>query len=230
MLDPFGLAAWRTKNPTSGPTNPVHPGWPESTPNVTTAHGDVVRLRPLRRRDGALWCEMRLVDESWLRPVEPTTPHGWEAAHTKTAWKEYLQVLHAQSRRGELIPLVIEVNGALSGQLTLGGIQHGTAASCWAGYWVASPMMGRSVATAALALGVDHAFQRVGVHRITATYLPDNPASKRVLSNNGFRDEGLLRGFLHIDGAWRDHHQSSLLADDFPESAVVRLRARGRLL
>jgi acetyltransferase len=90
--------------------------------------------------------------------------------------------------------------------------------------------MGRSVATAALALGVDHAFQRVGVHRITATYLPDNPASKRVLSNNGFRDEGLLRGFLHIDGAWRDHHQSSLLADDFPESAVVRLRARGRLL
>lgn len=173
---------------------------------------------------------MRLVDESWLRPVEPTAPHGWEAAHTKTAWTEYLRILHAQSRRGEVIPLVVELNGAFCGQLTLGGIQHGTAASCWIGYWVASSVMGRSVATAALALGIDHAFQRVGVHRITATYLPDNPASRQVIINNGFRDEGLLRGYLHIDGSWRDHHQSSLLSDDFVESAVARLRAHGRLL
>ena len=131
---------------------------------------------------------------------------------------------------GGIVPFVGEVGNEFAGQLTLGGIQHGTVASCWVGYWVASLMMGNSVATAALALGIDHAFERIGVHRITATYLPDNPASRQVLMNNGFREEGILRGYLHIAGSWRDHQQASLLADDYSISATARLRASGKLL
>ncbi|MDK4249788.1 GNAT family protein [Corynebacterium pseudodiphtheriticum] len=230
MLDPFGIAASRTKKPARGTPHPVHPGWPESTAEVRTTSGLRVRLRPLRRGDGADWCEQRLVDQSWLQPVEPTAMRGWEAAHTKTAWLEHLRWLNVQARHGELVPFVIEVDDEFAGQLTLGGIQHGTVASCWVGYWVASLMMGNSVATAALALGIDHAFQRIGVHRITATYLPDNPASRQVLMNNGFSEEGILRGYLHIAGSWRDHQQASLLADDYSTSATARLRASGKLL
>lgn len=89
--------------------------------------------------------------------------------------------------------------------------------------------MGRGVATAACALGVDHGFGRVGLHRITATYLPDNPASGKVLAANGFREEGFLRRNLHIDGQWRGHVFVALNADDYPLTAVERLRAAGRI-
>ena len=67
------------------------------------------------------------------------------------------------------------------------------------------------------------------MHRVTATFLPDNPASKSVLLANGYREEGYLRKNLHIDGQWRDHHLVALNADDFPHTAVERLRAAGRV-
>ncbi|MFS0468126.1 GNAT family N-acetyltransferase, partial [Corynebacterium striatum] len=86
------------------------------------------------------------------------------------------------------------------------------------------------VATAACALGVDHAFRRVGMHRVTATYLPDNPASGKVLKACGFREEGYLRRNLHINGAWRDHHFVALNREDFSTTAVDRLRSAGRIV
>lgn len=75
--------------------------------------------------------------------------------------------------------MVIELDGRFVGQLTIGNIQHGGISDAWIGYWVSSAVTGRGIATAACALGVDHAFRRIGLHRLTATYLPSNPASGR---------------------------------------------------
>lgn len=61
------------------------------------------------------------------------------------------------------------------------------------------------VATAALALGLDHCFGPVTLHRVEATVRPENGASRAVLSKVGFREEGLLKRYLDVDGAWRDH-------------------------
>ena len=134
------------------------------------------------------------------------------------------------AQQGTVVPMVIEVDGAFAGQVTLGNIQHGIVSECWIGYWVHSPYMGRGVASAACALGVDHAFGRVGLHRVTATYLPGNPASGKVLRTNGFVEEGYLRRNLHIDGQWRDHHFVAINIDDYPTTAVQRLRRAGRLV
>ena len=130
---------------------------------------------------------------------------------------------------GAVVPLVIELDGSFAGQVTLGNIQHGAVGECWIGYWVASPHMGRGIATAACALGTDHAIERVGMHRVTATYLPYNPASGRVLAACGYREEGFLRRNLHIDGQWRDHHFVAINAEDYPTTAVERLVAHGRI-
>src|SRR5699024_571571 len=81
--------------------------------------------------------------------------------------------------------------GQFAGQLTLGNIQHGGISDCWIGYWVYSKYTGAGVATAACGLGVDHAFRRIGLHRITATYMPENPASGKVLMANGFRKKAI---------------------------------------
>lgn len=225
----FGLGETQFARPATGPRDDVHPGWPESTPTVTLPHGGRVRLRPLLSRDGKDWQQMRLLDEPYLRPVEPTAPVSWEDAHTASSWSGHFHYLRTSAREGIIVPLAIEVDGEFAGQLTLGNIQHGSLRDCWVGYWVFSAFQGRGVATAACALGVDHAFGRVGLHRVTATYLPDNPASGAVLRHCGFQQEGMLRRNIHIDGQWRDHVLMALNRDDFPVTAVARLKAAGRI-
>lgn len=229
MLDPFGTAARSFREPVRGPRDLNHPGWPESTPTVHLPDGGRLRLRPLTSRDSRPWREQRLLDEAFLRPVEPTVPGGWEAAHSSAAWWNYFTGMREASRSGQVLPFVIELDGRFAGQVTLGSIQHGSLSDCWIGYWVHSSYMGRGVATAACGLGTDHAFRRIGLHRVTATYLPDNPASGRVLALNGFRTEGYLRANLHIDGRWRDHHFVAQNVEDHPDTCIDRLRRIGRL-
>jgi ribosomal-protein-alanine N-acetyltransferase len=43
------------------------------------------------------------------------------------------------------------------------------------------------------------------LHRLEATVRPENAASRAVLAKAGFREEGLLKRYLEVDGAWRDH-------------------------
>ncbi|WP_369816409.1 GNAT family N-acetyltransferase [Corynebacterium sp. NML140438] len=191
--------------------------------------GETVTLRPLRLQDGREWRRTRVLDQQWLQPVEPTIRSTWEAAHTKNAWVGQWTMLKEMASDGTVVPMVIEVDGRFAGQLTLGGIQRGTVDECWIGYWVHSPYQGRGIATAACALGTDHAINRVGLHRVTATYLPDNPASGRVLEAVGFREEGFMRGNIHINGRWRDHYFVAMTEDDYPTSAVDRLRRSGRI-
>lgn len=183
------------------------PGWPFSTGVVRAqgGRGPLVRLRSLTKKDGGAWRQLRIEDENTLRPVEPTVEASWEAAHSRGQWRRTWGMLQASARRGMVIPGVIEVEGSFAGQLTLGNIQHGIVSSCWIGYWVHSQLWGRGVATAAVALGVDHAFRTVGLHRVEATVMQDNGPSRAVLAKAGFRQEGYLIRNLHINGRWQDH-------------------------
>ncbi|TWT26738.1 GNAT family N-acetyltransferase [Corynebacterium canis] len=210
--------------------HPRHPGWPEATPEVRLPDYAIVRLRPLALRDGSAWRAQRISDRQFLEPVEPTVPGGWKSAHSKAAWVGTLLSLRSSADAGVALPLAIELDGRFVGQVTMGNIQHGVVSDCWVGYWVHSSVTGRGVATAALALALDHAFLRVGVHRVTATYLPENLASGKVLERCGFRTEGFLRRNIHINGEWRDHHLVAITDDDFTQSAVKRVRESGRIL
>ncbi|GAB3079697.1 GNAT family N-acetyltransferase [Corynebacterium aquatimens] len=229
MINFLGFLAPGFRSPASGQRHAIHPGWPESTPIVRLTSGERVQLRPLQLSDGGAWRYHRLHDEPTLRPVEPTVRGTWDEAHSAPAWRANWRSLRQLAHDGTVVPFVIEVDGRFAGQVTLGNIQHGAVSECWIGYWVISELYGRGVATAACALGTDHAFARVGMHRVTATYLPSNPASGSVLKNCGFREEGFLRRNLHIDGAWRDHHFVAQNRDDLPGSAVRRLEQARRL-
>ncbi|MCS4491629.1 MULTISPECIES: GNAT family N-acetyltransferase [unclassified Corynebacterium] len=209
-----------------GPRHPMHPGWREYTPHIRVGTRQL-RLRPLRRSDGPQWCELRIDDERFLRPVEPTPTAAWHLAHSSAAWRATYRYLSRSAAKGETLPLAIEVNGEFSGQLTIGNIQHATAQEGWVGYWLHSSLTGHHIATAAVALAIDHAFNRVGLHRLTATHLPSNKASRRILERNGFREEGLLKENLHIDGRWRDHYLMALTRSELQQTAVQRISDQG---
>ena len=126
-----------------------------------------------------------------------------------------------------MLPYVIEVDGRFRGQLTIGNVTHGALRSAWIGYWVSAELNGGGVATGALALGVDHCFGPVTLHRVEATVRPENAASRRVLDKAGFREEGLLRRYLDVDGAWRDHLLVAITAEEANGSVAARLVRRG---
>lgn len=206
-----------------------HPGWPEATPVAFLPSGISVQLRPTVKADGKLWSAFRREDEDSLRTVEPTAL-DWKAANSVSAWNTNFKFLSHEAYAGRLVPLAVTVNRAFAGQLTLGNVQRGAVSEAWIGYWVSSRYRGMGVATTAVALGVDHAFARMKLHRLTATYLPENEPSRAVLSRIGFQQEGYLRGALHIDGQWRDHVMVALNEDDFSTLAINRLWRMGRVV
>ena len=108
----------------------------------------------------------------------------------------------------------------------MGGIQRGALRSAWVGYWVDSAFTGRGVATTAVALVVVHALTQAGLHRLEATIAPPNvaePSGGRATS--GSVEEGLLRRYLDIAGAWRDHLLFALTAEELTDGPAVRVAA-----
>jgi [ribosomal protein S5]-alanine N-acetyltransferase len=188
----------------------------------------MVRLRPVRMRDGSQWSRIRLGDRAHLEPWEPVAEVTWEVRHSVSAWPSMCSGLRAEARRGRMLPYAIELNGEFCGQLTIGNVTHGALRSAWIGYWVAKAVNGGGVATAALSLGLDHGFGEVMLHRIEATVRPENAPSRAVLAKAGFREEGLLKRYLEVDGAWRDHLLVALTAEELTVSATSALIRDGR--
>lgn len=192
-----------------------HPGWPAVLGPLSCEAGGVV-LRPLIRRDGAVWRALRVRDQELIERWDATSPLTWAERHTRAAWRAHRGILMAAARRGGCLPFAITVDGRFVGQVTIGGIQRGAACSGWVGYWVSSAIAGRGVATAAVALAVTHALGPVGLHRVEATIDPANIASRAVVGHIGMREEGLLRRYLDIFGAWRDHLLFALTVEEMP--------------
>ena len=84
------------------------------------------------------------------------------------------------------------------------------------------------MATGALALGLDHCFGAVMLHRVEATVRPENAASRKVLAKAGFREEGLLQRYLDVDGAWRDHLLVAITVEEVAGSVTSSLVRAGR--
>lgn len=203
-----------------------HPGWPVPVGPLRVQAG-VVRLRPVRLRDATVWSRTRLADRAHLEPWEPSTELDWSVRHAVSQWPAVCSGLRSEARKGRMLPFVIEVDGEFSGQLTIGNVTHGALRSAWIGYWVATTATGGGVATAALALGMDHAFGPVKLHRLEATVRPENAASRAVLAKVGFREEGLLQRYLEVDGAWRDHLLVAITVEEIHGSVTSLLVREG---
>lgn len=208
------------------PTPGIHPGWPARLGPLAVQAGTVA-LRPVRLRDGAAWSAIRRRDERHLAPWEPGAGE-WAARNSVADWPGRWAALRWSARRGMSLPFAITLDGALVGQVMVGNVIREPLLSAYVGYWVGSTATGGGVATAAVALIVDHCFGPVRLHRVEATVRPENVASRRVLAKLGFREEGLFRSYLDVGGVWRDHLCYALTVDDLPGGLVDALVRAGR--
>jgi ribosomal-protein-alanine N-acetyltransferase len=199
-----------------------HPGWP-----ARLNHGPV-GLRPPRLRDASTWSSLRVRNEAWLAPWEPTSTESWGARHTIAAWPGLLSSVRRFARAGMLLPFVVTYEGQFVGQLTVNNVVRGALRSAQIGYWIDQAHAGRGIITTAVALATDHCFGPVGLHRIQVDIRPENAASRRVVAKLGFREEGYLQRYLDIDGAWRDHISYALTVEEVPGGLLSRIsRPRG---
>jgi [ribosomal protein S5]-alanine N-acetyltransferase len=205
-----------------------HPGWPATLGRLRVRGGGLVGVRPIRLRDGKAWAEIRSRDERHLAPWEPDSAGLWAQRNTLAEWPARWSALRSLGRRGLGLPFAITLDEEFAGQVMIGNVVRDPLWSAYVGYWVGSHAVCRGVTTAAVALVVDHCFGPVGLHRIEATVRPENLASRRVLEKLGFREEGLFRRYLNVEGAWRDHLCYALTVEDLQTSLVERLVREGR--
>jgi len=137
---------------------------------------------------------------------EPARGHEyWTLAY----WQRQLEAVREEVRRGDgyrtaFVPQD-DLDGALVGIANLSQIVRGTSQSALVGYSLDCEHEGLGLMREALTGLVEFAFGKLRLHRLQASYRPENVRSARVLEALGFEREGLARGYLFIEGAWRDH-------------------------
>jgi ribosomal-protein-alanine N-acetyltransferase len=186
--------------------------------------GGEARVTPLRLPDPPL-SDGRILLRPWRiadlalvelasRDPEITVGTSVPAPYSEAAGDAWLARQHTQREQRTGISLAIADAG--SGQ-ALGYI--GVSGLVWRhlrgslGYWVAGARRRQGVASAAVALLVPWVFSALGLVRVEAVVDVDNHASQRVLERNGFRTEGVLRGYYEMGGDWRDMMMFARLAD-----------------
>jgi RimJ/RimL family protein N-acetyltransferase len=83
------------------------------------------------------------------------------------------------------------------------------------GITIAPAHQGRGYATEAVRAALDHAFGRLGMHRVHGSVDPDNRPSRALLERVGMRQEAHLVEALPFKGGWADDVIYAMLAREW---------------
>jgi ribosomal-protein-alanine N-acetyltransferase len=106
------------------------------------------------------------------------------------------------------------------GFVGLGQIFRGPFRSCYIGYWIGDPFLGRGYGTSGVRACLETAFAHegdggLGLHRVEANIVPTNHASIALVRRVGMRKEGYSPRYLEINGTWQDHERWAITVEDW---------------
>lgn len=184
------------------------------SPPAVRLDGPRCYIRPPLPRDWRDWADLRAASRTFLTPWEPTWPAD---ALTRASFLRRLRRQAQEWRDDEGYSFLVfdPADDTLVGGLGLSNVRRGVAQMATLGYWVGAPYARHGYTIAATELLVDFAFDRLGLHRVEAACLPSNAASRGLLERVGFTHEGYARGYLRIDGTWRDHVLYAVLREEW---------------
>jgi len=158
-------------------------------------------------------CDYYMRNRNFLEPWQPLRDEDfYTRSHQADLLDEEIQYsVWEDNLRFWILP---KDEKAIIGQIGLSQIVRGIFLSTYMGYSLDGGYLNRGFMTEAIAAVVDYAFKSMKLHRIEANVMPRNSASLRVLEKLGFRNEGLARKYLKINGVWEDHVHMVLLNDD----------------
>ena len=174
--------------------------------------GERILLRTPDTSDHEPWAALRLASRDFLLPWEPQWPAN---DLTRPAFRARVKRYWRDIGDDTAYPFFIFSSDGrnLLGAVTLSNVRRGVAQMGTLGYWIGAPYARQGYMTAALRLILPFAFDHLQLHRVEAACLSVNSASIALLRRTGFAPEGLARGYLKINGVWRDHLLFAQLAD-----------------
>ncbi len=184
--------------------------FPEPHPLVTE---NIFLQRPMAQ-DYEEWSDLRRKSAGFLQPFEPQWSHD---ELSRSAYKSRLRRHEADISSGRGLPWFLfsrTKKPKLLGGVTVSNIRRGVAETGTLGYWMGEEFAGNGYMKEAVLAISQNLFDAHHLHRIEAATVLENERSQRLLLRCGFRQEGIARRYLKINGSWRDHLLFARIADD----------------
>lgn len=192
----------------------LHLDFSKAVQRTPVLENGVIVLRAPALADHAAWLSLRSESRGHLTRWEP----DWTDKDVSfDAFRSRIRAQERLSRSGAAYSFFtcIKETGALIGGVTLSDVRYQASHSATLGYWIGGPYLRQGYGLASVRAVLDYSFGQLRLNRVEAACQPGNVASRALLGKAGFREEGLARDFLFINGAWRDHLLFALTARDF---------------
>ncbi len=184
-------------------------------------------------RSAAIRCPVPEDSREFVRLVHASRRLYRGLASPPSTEQQFVALVDRNASASNFTVLVTERrSGAIVGYAALSQIAMGNFRNAYLGYVGSLPFSGRGLMTEGVALLVQHAFRRLGLHRIEANIQPGNEPSIAIARSLGFRLEGFSPRYLKIRGRWRDHERWAITSEDWKGFAAWSRKrqslARGR--
>lgn len=165
-------------------------------------NGNNIDIKVLTPQDAQDVLEYYMKNKEYLKKFEPTREKRF---YTLDVQKRNLIESYTEFLNGKSVNFGIYKNSKFIGKIQISNIVIGVFKSAIVGYSIDEDEQGKGYMKEALKLTLQYAFNEIQLHRIEASTLVDNVKSQGVLKSLGFKELGLNKEYLFIDGKWRDH-------------------------
>jgi len=161
-------------------------------------------LTTLRSFDAGITLDFVIRNKERLQALEPKRDPAY---YTRAGQAKFLSQDVASQQSGASLRLWMMPKGErkVIGSVSFYRILYGSLCSCMIGYRIDGDYEGKGLMREALNETVRFAFEEMGLHRIEAGILPHNTRSIALIERCGFKQEGLMRKAMEINGVWEDH-------------------------
>ncbi len=189
-------------------------------------YGDRIYLRQPKRSDWEQWTKIRDVSREHLIPWEPVWSNE---TLTRQSFRERLRRFtdDAKSDTGYAFFLFRKEDDQLVGSITLSNVRRGVAQTGTLGYWTGLPYIRNGYMFEGICALLPALFDKYSLRRVEAACLPENLPSASLLEKAGFKQEGIAREYLCINGKWQDHLLFAILNSDVVGNANERVQHSG---
>lgn len=177
---------------------------------IPRLHSDRLILRPYRRADAGN--VQKLAGHKIIAEMTANIPHPYldgMAEHWISKHESWFE-----NREAIILAIELASSGEHIGTISITQIKE---SSGNLGYWIGVPYWGNGYCTEAARLLVQYVFAKFGLELIYARHLPENPASGKVMINNGFsyskdvsEDDRVLKHYELAKNQWQQINKKGL--------------------
>jgi ribosomal-protein-alanine N-acetyltransferase len=179
-------------------------------------YGQRVMLRPLTPADFPQWSEVRVRNEDWLVPWEPTRlTRLADPTRSRDAFSARCAARDRERHAGLAYGFGLFVDNFFAGEINLNSISRGAMQGGTVGYWIDQARAGNGYIAESVLVLIRFAFDELHLHRLEICIVPRNTNSRRVMEKLRIREEGVAQRFLEINGVWEDHDRFGCTSEEW---------------